>query len=466
MRFASFVSLGVLVACGSSGAKQPDARVFEDAPASGCTQGTACSTNPGAPCLTGSVMCQGEQATCLDSANSPDGTTCSPGTCTRGTCLAPATINANIDLSTTIFTPGRACAEAPAYNVVNLAASTAMLTPIPDAGCLTSGDEVLLISLQGAPGAIINVGNWELLEINNVTGSVVTFKSTKTRSYGFAANGDAGIGVGPADQKVALVRVPNFGMLAVTSGVTVTTSGWNGLVGGVLAIHAATLNLNGALSAAGLGYRGGESSEDDQSCSDSVTTQPGESIAGPPIAGSTVNNVGAPGGIGGASGVVFAGNPPLNSGASHATVGGMGGNGNGRTIGGPGAVYGVADASQLTMGSGYSGNMSCRVGFPGPSLIPGVTPLAGGIVLLISNQLNVGSAGAITASANNASRDVSASGGYVFLRGSSLSLGNARVTAVGGVATGVGGTLAAGDGYIVVSGTTVTGTTRPTAHQL
>jgi len=431
-------------------------------------QGAVCSTNPGAPCLTGSVMCQGDQASCVDSANAPDGTACSPGTCTRGTCLAPSTITANIDLSKTAVTPGRACAEAPVYSVVNLAASTAMLTPIPDAGCLTSGDEVLLINLQGAPGAISNVGNWELLEINNVTGSVVTFRSTKMKSYGFAANGDAGIGVGPVDQKVALVRVPNFGTLAVTSGVKVTTSGWNGLVGGVLAIHAATLNLNGALSTAGLGYRGGESSEDDQSCSDNVTTQPGESISGPPTAGSTTNNVGAPGGIGAASGIVFAGAglSPLNSGASHATPGGMGGNGNGRTIGGPGAVYGVADASQLTMGSGQSGNISCSGGFPGPALIPGAESLAGGIVLLIANQLNVGSTGAITASANNASRDVSASGGYVFLRGSSLSLGTARVTAVGGVATENGGTVTAGDGYIVVSGTTVTGTTKPTAHQL
>jgi len=416
-------------------------------------------------------MCQRGQATCIDSANAPDGTACPPGACTRGTCLAPTTINANIDVSKTAVTPGRACAEAPAYSVVNLTTSAAMLTPIPDAGCLASGDEVLLINLQGAPGAISNVGNWELLEINNVMGSVVTFKSTKTKNYGFAANGDAGIGVGPTDQKVALVRVPNFGTLAVTSGVTVTTAGWNGLVGGVLAIHAATLNLNGALSTAGLGYRGGRWSEDNERCSNNVTTEPGESIAGPPTGGSTANNVGAPGGIGAASGIVFAGStpltaPPINSGASHATVGGMGMNGNGRTVGGPGAVYGVADASQLTMGSGPSGNMSCRFGFSGPALAPGAELLAGGIILLIANQLNVGSAGAITASANTASRSTSASGGYVFLRGSSLSLGTERVTAVGGVATGIGGTLTAGDGYIVISGTTVTGTTKPIAHQL
>lgn len=432
----------------------------------GCTQGMVCATNPGAPCLTGSVMCQGGQAICVDSANAPDGTACSPGTCTRGTCLVPATINANIDLSTTAVTLGRACAEGPAYSVTTLAASAAMLATVPDAGCLASGDEVLLINLQGAPGAISNVGNWELLEIDNVTGSVVTFRSMKTKSYGFTANGDAGIGIGPTDQKVALVRVPNFGTLAVTSGAKITTSGWNGFVGGVLAIRAATLNLNGALSTAGLGYRGGKWSEDDQTCSDSVTTQPGESIAGPPSAGSIENNIGAPGGIGAASGISFIGNTPLTSGASHATVGGMGGDGNGRTIGGPGAVYGIVDASQLTMGSGQSGGLDCTGGVGPPTLISEEGQLAGGIVLLIANELNIGSGGAIIASANNSSRDVSASGGYVFLRGSSLSLGTARVTATGGIATGNGGTLTAGDGYIVVSGTTVTGTTKPNAHQL
>jgi hypothetical protein len=347
MRLALLVLSVALIACGDVSSKPP---------ASSCTQGEVCSTNPGAPCLAGSMMCQGEQATCIDSADASDGTSCSAGACTRGACLAPATINANLDLSTTPITPGRACAEAPVYSVMALTASQATLTTAPDVGCLHGGDEVLLINHQGAPAAISNVGNWELLEIDNVTGNVVAFRSPKMKSYG-SGNGDAGIGAGPADQKVALLRVPNFGTLAVTNGVKVTTSAWNGVVGGVLAIHAATLNLDGALSTAGLGYRGGNWSEDDQTCSESLTTQPGESIAGPPTAGSTANNVGGPGGIGAASGIVFT-SSPITSGASHATAGGIGGNGNGRAIGGPGAVYGVADASQLTMGSGPSGNLS------------------------------------------------------------------------------------------------------------
>ena len=72
--------------------------------------------------------------------------------------------------------------------------------------------------------------------------------------------------------------------------------------------------------------------------------------------------------------------------------------------------------------------------------------------------------------AGQASRDVSASGGYVFIRGSTLNLGTGRVTAIGGTGNGLGATAGistkSGDGYIVVKGKTVTGTTTPTAHVL
>ncbi len=142
----------------------------------------------------------------------------------------------------------------------------------------------------------------------------------------------------------------------------------------------------------------------------------------------------------------------LNSGASHATAGGMGRNGNGRTIGGPGAVYAVADASQLTMDSGQSGALTCSSGSAGPSLVSFAEPLAGGIVLLIANQLNVGSSGAITASPTTRRATYR-------LRAATCSCVAARcrsgpcITAVGVVVPGTDGTLAAGDGYIVVSGT-------------
>ena len=58
----------------------------------------------------------------------------------------------------------------------------------------------------------------------------------------------------------------------------------------------------------------------------------------------------------------------------------------------------------------------------------------------------------------------------MFIRGGTLSLGASRVTALGGSAPGQGvnnGTLVtAGDGYIAVKGSSVTGTTSPAADQL
>jgi hypothetical protein len=90
--------------------------------------------------------------------------------------------------------------------------------------------------------------------------------------------------------------------------------------------------------------------------------------------------------------------------------------------------------------------------------------------LIIAVTVTVGSTGSITASANMAARDISAAGGYIFIRGTTLSLGTGKVTAVGGSAPGSGnnaGTpVTAGNGYIVVKGTTVTGTTNPTANQI
>jgi predicted S18 family serine protease len=90
--------------------------------------------------------------------------------------------------------------------------------------------------------------------------------------------------------------------------------------------------------------------------------------------------------------------------------------------------------------------------------------------LVLAQQLDVGAGGSISATATQPFRDVTASGGYVFIRGGTLSLGSSRVTALGGTATGAGinngTTVTAGDGYVVVQGMNVTGTTSPAAHQL
>lgn len=224
---------------------------------------------------------------------------------------------------------------------------------------------------------------------------------------------------------MALVRVPQLGTLTVAAGGTVTTSAWNGLVGGVLPLRAAKLVVNGAITVSKLGYRNGRWSRDDATCDDNVATESGESIGGPPV-------------------------------------------GNGRTVGDPGVAYGAADGSKLTLGSGASGNLTCENGFAGPALVEIVEPLAGGIVAIFADRLDVNAGGSIDASAAISGRDDSAAGGYVFISGTTLSVGTNLVTSIGGVGNGsgveTGQTVKSGDGYVVLKGTTVTGTTMPAAH--
>lgn len=433
-----------------------------------CVENAACATNAGAPCFTGRVACAGGVATCVDATPATDGTTCSGGLCALGSCLAPQTINADVDLSLAPVTAGRTCAESPAFAISALTATGGTLATTPTGDCLAPGDEVLLVNQQGSTGAITNVGNWELLRIKSVQTTAIEFTTAKTKSYGSAAGGDANIGTGATDQKVALVRVPRFGSLTIAASKTLTSAAWSGGSGGILALRAAKLTVDGTIRA-GAGYRAGRWSRDDGNCADSVQTESGESIQGPPVA-STAAQAGASGGLGAGTNS-FNGNTPLSTGASHATVGEAGKNPNGRTMGAVGTTYGTADGTRLTMGSGASGNLTCEVGFAGPALVASAGALAGGIVLLLAEQLDVSTTGFVLASAIEGTRDVSASGGYVFVRGNVLNVGSDRVMALGGTGISVNGsfmgqTVKSGNGYVVLDGTTFTGTTKPVANQL
>jgi hypothetical protein len=459
---ASAIDSGVADA---SDAGRSDASAVD---ASTCVEDVACATNAGQPCLTGHVHCVAGQAECVDGPPASDGTACNGGLCALGACLAPQTVGADVDLSAAPVTTGRTCAEAPSFAVAALTATQATLASAPGAVCFAPGDEVLMIDLQGSTGATVNVGNWELLRIKTAQGTTLEFASPKTKSYGAADGSDTGVGTGATDQKVAIVRVPRFGELTIGASSTLTSGAWNGATGGVLALRAAKLTVDGTIRAGG-GYRPGRWSRDDGNCTENVATETGESIAGPPIV-STSNQFGAPGGLS-AGATSFNANTPISPGAGHATAGEAGKNANGRTLGTPGAVYGVADATRLTMGSGASGNLTCEVNFAGPALVEQTVPLAGGIVVLLSDELDVGAAGIVSASATEAPRDVSASGGYVFIRGTTLHVGADRVSALGGTGSSPNGpsagqTVKSGDGYVVLDGTTVTGTTTPVANAL
>jgi hypothetical protein len=400
------------------------------------------------------------------------GPACSPETCPEGVCIddvcEPETIvAANVNLSLDSLTPDRDCAESIAYSVLALSGSTATLASAPAAGCLGPSDEVLLINLQGTPSEHNNVGRWELLRVSALTDADVTFTSAVARRYGTGV-GNMGLGTTPTTQRVALVRVPRFGRLVVAEGVTVTANAWDGALGGVLALRAAQLDLAGSISAAALGYRGGRWSVDDITCSNSMQTEAGESIGGRGVA-ATLRNLGASGGIGAGS-TSFNSDNAVVATPGHSQAGEPGFNPKGRTIGEVGAAYGAPDATALTLGSGPGGALTCVADPPGatPYLNEQTTGRAGGIALLLADDLQIQPTGSISASPPDEQRDIAFAGGYVFLSGRSLSLGEGLVTALGSIGHRplgpfAGQTNRASPGYVVLAATNVSGTTDPPA---
>ncbi|HTQ06796.1 MAG TPA: hypothetical protein VMI54_23225 [Polyangiaceae bacterium] len=398
-----------------------------------------------------------------------DGAACDGGLCSGGKCVGSVVIEGTTDLTQGPLTAGRACAESPEFAVLSLTATSATLGSAPASDCLAAGDEVLLINLQGGGGQTTNIGNWELLTIRDLSADTVSFTTPKQRTYGAGADSDDGIGSGVDDQKVALVRVPHFGALTIPAGQTLTSAAWDGSTGGVVALRAVTLDVAGTLSASSLGYRGGRWSTDSSECTENVGTEAGESIGG--LGGQTTShNAGGPGGLGAGSGLRFVDDTPICASAGHSAPGEPGINPNSRTPGEPGAAYGANDGSRLTLGSGAAGNITCSDVDTGPGLKAVNAGVAGGIVFLLVDTLTVEPAGGISATPIDASRDVSASGGYIFIRGNDLSVGDQRVTAMGGVAHS-GSSPTAGQsnqsspGYIVLqSGNAVEGTTNPAAN--
>ncbi len=276
------------------------------------------------------------------------------------------TVNGTVNLNTQNLISNRSCSEggdAVNYSVLSLTANTAVLHMTPASGCLAVGDEVLLINLQGVPGYIGNVGNYELLRVKTISGSTVTFTTDKKRSYG--ATGDENIGTGSGNQKVMLQRVPNYNTLIVNPGAVLTANAFNGIRGGVLAFRVAgALNNNGKIAADGLGYRGGWTP------GMQGEGRVGTGITVPHCASYSANYYGsgtAANDLGGGAHHCYG----SGAGGSNATAGA---NGYGNALSGSALV--VSNSSKLILGGG-GGAAAGAAGGNG-----------GGIVLMLGNSLN------------------------------------------------------------------------------
>lgn len=131
-------------------------------------------------------------------------------------------------------------------------------------GNLTGGDLIMIIQLQGVsiidmahPGQTPswgeitnynNCGNYEFLEVDTVP-NLTTINLSCALLNNYTANGT-----------VLIIRVPRYNTLTVNSGGILTTTPWNGVSGGILAVEvlgATTVNAGGSIDVSGLGFRGG-----------------------------------------------------------------------------------------------------------------------------------------------------------------------------------------------------------------
>ena len=160
----------------------------------------------------------------------------------------------DLTVTTTTFnlssdtTASRAVADGVAWSVTDvLSAGATTLTLQAFAGGLAASDELLLMAVQGTPGAAGAAGTWELVGVSAVeVGGLVTVAPL--------ANDYDGVGYAVVAQ-----RVPHYADVTLTD-ATVTADGWDGVTGGVVAFRAAgtlTADAPSVITATGLGFRGG-----------------------------------------------------------------------------------------------------------------------------------------------------------------------------------------------------------------
>lgn len=128
------------------------------------------------------------------------------------------------------------------------------------AGALSSGDLLLIIQMSGATintsdsasyGQVIslnNAGRYEYVTVNKVEGSMITVNPPcGGLLFDYTANG-----------RVQVIRVPQYSSLTINSGASITAPPWNGVFGGLVAMHVQnSAVINGTIDVSGLGFRGG-----------------------------------------------------------------------------------------------------------------------------------------------------------------------------------------------------------------
>ena len=368
----------------------------------------------------------------LDPSDDPQWGTGSDGSLIVATAT---TYNINVDH----LIDGRTCADAVAYNVTSLGSTAAVVNSDTVEGCLSVGDEVLLINLQGTSASSYNTGAYEFLHVESITNGqgenandTVVFESSKLRWYGEGWRNDYNIGTGANQQKVMLMRVPNYYDLTVNG--TLTANAWDGLKYGVIAYRVrGTLTGTGSINANGKGFSGGAGGN--------AYYAAGYWHGDPGNDGGGIGKAFTGGGGGGEGGDHNGGTPGPNGDPEHGSGAGYGTAGvsvDGNTAG---KIYGLETLEFLYAGSGGGGGgANDQSGSHG-----GKGGDGGGIILVNAYSISFG--GTIVSNGGTGGADAGGgSGGSIRIEGDLISIN--ALNALGG--SGGGGTGAGGKGRIAV----------------
>ncbi|MFQ5716316.1 MAG: hypothetical protein ACE5GQ_04380, partial [Nitrospinales bacterium] len=321
--------------------------------------------------------------------------------------------------------------------------------PVASITGFADGDKLVLINLQGGPGDIADVGNYEILTVNGApSGTTINVRETIAKSYD---------GLSFAAQKVIVQRIPQWTFVTIQSGGDLTCNAWNGTSGGVMAILSTIqvdVQAGGKIQADGKGYRGGV-----KSTGLNISATQGESRTGLGSPNSNPND-GAGGG-----GLMDGSSRSSGGGGAH-FANGVDGTNNGpqtATTGKGGVAYGIPDLSSgLFFGSGGGGGPHDNTVATGG--------IGGGIIYIATNSLTT----AGTISVDGADSTVASPGGSgggggagaLFLQSNIFTPSAATSSSVKGVGsanTPVGGD--GGDGRIRFDYRTINGMPFPDATQ-
>jgi len=124
-------------------------------------------------------------------------------------------------------------------------------------GAVSAGDLLLIVQMAGATidttdtatyGTITNLGSagrYEFVGVEGKAGSVITLACGLKNGYSRTG-------------KTQVIRVPQYTTLTIASGNSITAPAWDGVTGGVVAVHAeTTLQLGGSIDVSAKGFRGG-----------------------------------------------------------------------------------------------------------------------------------------------------------------------------------------------------------------